>query len=155
MFWISLILVSLFLFLYWLWPKKNRLNQNRVLHSYNLSQSHTTEPISKMVESVVYFQAGESKLEHHQILKLKEWMSPYLNQNLDSVLLVGSADRSGNLAKNRKLVKERIQNIRQVLLSLGIDSQVLQSESLEPIFGRTAEERKLFRSVGIKLSISE
>lgn len=106
-----------------------------------------------MVESVVYFQAGESKLEHQEILKLKKWMSPYLKQSLDSVLLVGSADTTGNLAKNRKLVKDRVQNIRQVLVSLGIDSQLIQTESLEPIFGRTAEERKLFRSVGIKLSI--
>lgn len=106
-----------------------------------------------MVESVVYFQAGESKLEHQEILKLKDWMSPYLKQSLDSVLLVGSADTTGNLAKNRKLVKERVQNIRQILLSWGIDSELIQTVSLEPIFGRTTKERKLFRSVGIKLSI--
>ncbi|MCW7503071.1 OmpA family protein [Leptospira paudalimensis] len=92
-------------------------------------------------------------MEHQEIRKLKEWMSPFLKLTLDSVLLVGSADTSGNLAKNRKLAKERVHYIRQVLVSLGIDPDVIQTDSLEPIFGRTAKERERFRSVGIKLSI--
>ncbi|XDD45783.1 OmpA family protein [Leptospira sp. WS39.C2] len=153
MFWISLILVSLFFVFYWLWPKKGYFPSKQVPIAYNLFNSSIKETQTIKIERVVYFEAGSFLLANKEIQNLKEWMAPILSQSLDSVHLVGSADHTGNLANNRKLVKERTKSIRKILISLGVPSEKIHSKTLEPLFGKTSLERERYRSVEIKLTV--
>lgn len=153
MFWISLILVSLPLVFYWLWPKKGIRQVKNETKKYNLYNPSSKTNEIQMVDRVVYFEAGSSKLGTNELVQWKEWISPYLSQTLDSILLIGSADTTGNVSKNRRLVKERVQTIRQSLLSLGVKPDIISSLCLEPIPGRTAKERERFRSVVVQVNI--
>ncbi|TGK52690.1 OmpA family protein [Leptospira bouyouniensis] len=152
MFWISLILVSLFFVFYWLWPKNELGNTEKYSNEFNPYETQTIRKKNVTVEKVVYFEAGMSKLVDNEILNLKRWFTPDSLQSLDSVLLIGSADSSGNLAANRKLVKERIQAIRKILVSFGITPEKISTLPLEPVHGRSAKEREKFRSVQIKMN---
>lgn len=153
MVWISLILVSLLFVFYVLWPKKRTEGRVRVPKKYNVYDSDSSIATLNNLEQVVYFDGGSAKLEDQEVLKLKEWMSPFLKQMLDSVCLIGSADTTGNLAKNRKLVQQRIQSVRKILTTCGVSKDKIKTISLEPIFGKTPQERKLYRSVEIKVSM--
>lgn len=150
MFWISLILVSLPFVFYWLWPKNGKRMEQSGSKSYKLSKlkQESSKPFS--VETVVYFDAGSSELAPHQIQKWKDSVLVYLSQTLDSVTLIGSADTTGNLAKNRRLVKERVQGIRKCLIDWGVNSEIIFCQYLEPIQGRSPKEREQFRSVVIQ-----
>lgn len=153
MFWISLILVSLPLVFYWLWPKKEMRQVKSETKRYNLyNPSSKTNEIQR-IETVVYFEAGSSDLHTQDMKRWKEWITPFLLRTLDSIILIGSADTTGNLAKNRRLVKERVQTIRQSLLYMGVKSEIISSQCLEPIPGRTAKERERFRSVVVQVNI--
>ncbi|TGL55788.1 hypothetical protein EHQ59_03100 [Leptospira kemamanensis] len=153
MVWISLILVSLPLVFYWLWPKKGNLKVKNETKEYNLYKSFSKTNEIQRIETVVYFEAGSSQLFAKDLIQWKEWITPYLLRTLDSILLIGSADTTGNVSKNRRLVKERVQTIRQSLLSLGVKPEIISSQCLEPIPGRTAKERERFRSVVVQVNI--
>lgn len=153
MVWISLILVSLPLVFYWLWPKKGMRQVKNETKKYNLYNPSPKTNEKQTVETVVYFEAGSSKLGTSELVQWKEWITLFLSQPLDSILLIGSADTTGNVSKNRRLVKERVQTIRQSLLSLGVKPEIISSQYLDPIPGRTAKERERFRSVVVQVNV--
>ncbi|TGL70711.1 hypothetical protein EHQ62_06950 [Leptospira jelokensis] len=150
MFWISLILVSLPFVFYWLWPKNGKGSEPMGQESYNLSKGAKGSLPPFSAETVVYFDAGRSELAPNEVQKWKDSVSHYLSQSLDSVTLIGSADTTGNLAKNRRLVKERVQGIKKHLISRGVNPKMILCQYLEPIQGRTPKEREQFRSVVIQ-----
>ncbi|ABZ95118.1 OmpA-family protein [Leptospira biflexa serovar Patoc strain 'Patoc 1 (Ames)'] len=153
MVWISLILVSFLFVFYWLWPKNEQVIRDQNPKQYKLYETPSKSQTETSVEAVVYFEAGSSRLGKKENFTLKRLLTVESFHTLDSVLLIGSADTTGNMARNRKLVKERIRTIQNYLTSIGVSEEKISSVCLEPVRGMSAKERERVRSVQIKLTL--
>ncbi|MCW7468398.1 OmpA family protein [Leptospira kanakyensis] len=156
MVWISLMLVGTGFFLIWFWAKLVK-NPRTVLplrkEGSFIQEKNIVVKDSYIREFSILFSAGSSKLEKEAMDILRvEWEPKSISQ-IGYIQLFGSADVSGHLAKNRRLVKERVRNVNKYLLSLGISNDKINQTFLEPIYGKSPELRRLLRSVKIQYKI--
>ncbi|WP_244279914.1 cell envelope biogenesis protein OmpA [Leptospira brenneri] len=105
---------------------------------------------SRPKEFPILFSAGSSNLEEQCVDLLREHFNSAILSQIGYIQLFGSADVSGNLSKNRRLVKERVQIVERYLVSLGIGKDKIQKIFLEPGYGSNPEMRKRLRSVQIQ-----
>ncbi|TGL40383.1 cell envelope biogenesis protein OmpA [Leptospira perdikensis] len=149
-------LVGAGFFLFWLWAKP--LEKQRIVLLVRKEGNSNPEKNTLILESPIrelsiFFEAGSSKLEKESIHLLQaEWELNPISQ-IGYLSLIGSADASGHLTKNRKLVKDRVRNVESYLVSLGIPKDKINQTFLEPIYGKNPELRRLLRSVQIQYKI--
>ncbi|XDD53560.1 cell envelope biogenesis protein OmpA [Leptospira sp. WS4.C2] len=108
---------------------------------------------SQIWEFSVLFSAGSAKLEKQSLELLRDHFDPEFLSHIGYVSLIGSADASGHLAKNRRLVKERVRIVESYLVSLGISKDKIRKFFLDPNYGGSPELRKRLRSVTIQYAI--
>lgn len=149
-------LVGTGLLLVWFW-KKSTKNINivpfvRKSFTQDL-EKNTTVMESSSLEFAILFGAGTSELEKQSLDRLRKNLDPSLLSQIGYITLIGSADASGHLTTNRRLVKERISVVERYLFLLGIPKEKIRKIFLEPSFGRSPEERRLLRSVRIQYKI--
>ncbi|PJZ44508.1 cell envelope biogenesis protein OmpA [Leptospira brenneri] len=152
MFWVSLIFFGIGFFLYWIWMesgKKGPVQDIRKRQKIGLEEN-TVVMESRPKEFPILFSAGSSNLEEQCVDLLREHFNSAILSQIGYIQLFGSADVSGNLSKNRRLVKERVQIVERYLVSLGIGKDKIQKIFLEPGYGSNPEMRKRLRSVQIQ-----
>jgi len=153
MVWISLMLVGMGFLILWIWTisSKNRGSVILLRKKGNPSlEKNTTVMESQSGEFFILFSAGSSKLEKQSLDLLRVHFDPEFLSHLGYVCLIGSADASGHLATNRRLVKERIRIVERCLVTFGISKDKIRKIFLEPSYGRSPELRRLLRSVKIQ-----
>ncbi|MBM9546538.1 OmpA family protein [Leptospira sp. 201903074] len=104
-------------------------------------------------EISVLFGAGSSRLEKESMDLLRSHCTPEILSQIGYFTLIGSADASGHLSKNRRLVKERVRIVESYLVSLGISKDKIRKFFLDPSYGGSPELRKRLRSVTIHYAI--
>ncbi|TGM70391.1 cell envelope biogenesis protein OmpA [Leptospira meyeri] len=153
---VFLVLVGTGFILVWFWEKSPK-TKNSVIAVHKekslITEKNTNVMESQTMEFSVLFGAGLSDLEKESMDWLREHLTPSILSQIGSITLTGSADASGNLATNRRLVKERIGSVEKYLVSIGISKNKIKKTYLEPSFGKSPELRKLLRSVMIQYKI--
>lgn len=156
MVWVFLMLVGTGLVLVWFWEKSPKTNSSVL--PLRKEKTFTSDKIANVMESQrkeisVLFGAGLSQLEEHSMDRLREFLDPSILSQIGYITLIGSADASGHLVTNRRLVKERIRVVERYFLSIGIPKDRIQKMYLEPSFGRSPDERRSLRSVKIQYNL--
>ncbi|MCG6141781.1 cell envelope biogenesis protein OmpA [Leptospira mtsangambouensis] len=156
MVWVFLMLVGTGLVLVWFWEKSPKTNSSVL--PLRKEKTFTSDKIANVMESQrkeisVLFGAGLSQLEEHSMDRLREFLDPSILSQIGYITLIGSADASGHLVTNRRLVKERIRVVERYFLSMGISKDKIQKLYLEPSFGRSPDERRSLRSVKIQYNL--
>lgn len=156
MVWISLMLVGMGFLLLWIWTNSP---QNKGFAPIVGGLENSTDGKNTIVtestirEFSVLFAAGSSQLEKQSMDSLRSHFNSGILSQIGYVTLIGSADASGNLSKNRRLVKERVLIVEKNLVSRGISKDKIKKSFLDPIYGRSPESRRLLRSVQIQYKI--
>lgn len=156
MVWISLMLVGTGFLLLWIWTHspRNKRSVSFVRKRRNPAfEKNTIVMESQIWEFSVLFSAGSAKLEKQSLELLRDHFDPEFLSHIGYVSLIGSADASGHLAKNRRLVKERVRIVESYLVSLGISKDKIRKFFLDPNYGGSPELRKRLRSVTIQYAI--
>lgn len=149
-------LVGTGLLLLWIWKKSSKTNNIVPFVRKRFTQDlekNTTVMESSSLEFAILFGAGSSELEKQSLDRLRENLNPSVFSQIGYITLIGSADASGHLTMNRRLVKERIRVVESYLFSLGFPKEKIRKIFLDPSFGRSPEERRLLRSVRIQYKI--
>lgn len=149
-------LVGIGLLLVWFWKKSSKTINIVPFVRKSFTQDlekNTTVMESSSLEFAILFGAGTSELEKQSLDRLRKNLDPSLLSQIGYITLIGSADASGHLTTNRRLVKERISVVERYLFSLGIPKEKIRKIFLDPSFGRSPEERRLLRSVRIQYKI--
>lgn len=153
---VFLVLVGTGLILVWFW--KNSPKTYSSVFPENKTRTLTTEKNTNVIEYQwrefsVLFGAGLSQLEKQSSDWLWDHFNPSVLSKIGYITLIGSADASGHLVTNRRLVKERIRVVEKYLLSLGISKDKIEKTYLDPCFGSNPELRRYLRSVKIQYKI--
>ncbi|EOQ98500.1 OmpA family protein [Leptospira wolbachii serovar Codice str. CDC] len=149
-------LVGTGVLLLWFWRKSIKTKSTVPLvreEKALAAEKNTTVIESPVKEFSILFGPGSSLLESQSMIRIRECLSPFILSQIGYITLIGSADASGNLATNRRLVKERIQAVESYLISLGIPKGKIEKVLLNPSFGRSFEQRRLLRSVQIQYKL--
>lgn len=153
MIWISLVLVGLGSILYWIWRGSGQSNKpvpNVRKKNKSDGEENTLVMESETREFSILFSAGSSSLEKQSMDLIQEQLDQTILTQIGYIQLIGSADASGHLTKNRRLVKERVGVVERYLISLGIPKEKMNPTFLEPSFGSSPALRRLLRSVKIQ-----
>lgn len=158
MMWIVLSIGFCFFAILFLWKfgNGNGLVRQNVIKT-GTSKDSTSESTKKESELSVnlLFSAGLSQLDSQELDQLEKLLKSLQKESLISIEISGSADSTGNLARNRKLVRDRVQFVRSILQKQGKLISNLNVVYQEPIPGRTAKERERLRAVRLRIKYLE
>ncbi|TGL88821.1 cell envelope biogenesis protein OmpA [Leptospira congkakensis] len=142
--------------LFWVWRKSPKIN-SYVLpvrkEKQQALEKNTKALVSDIREFSVFFGAGSSQLEKDSVETLRTNLEPSFLSQIGYITLIGSADASGPLVKNRRLVKDRVRTVERYLVSLGISKDKMNQTYLEPSIGNGSASRRWLRSVKIQIQI--
>ncbi|TGK79099.1 cell envelope biogenesis protein OmpA [Leptospira noumeaensis] len=149
-------LVGIGFLLLWIWRKSPKTNSYALPLRKETPQAlekNTKVFVSDIREFSVFFSADSSQLEKDSIETLRTNLDPSILSQIGYISLTGSADASGPLAKNRRLVKDRVRTVERYLVSLGIPKDKMNQTYLEPSIGNGSASRRGLRSVKIQIQI--
>ncbi len=157
--WIVLSIGFCFFAILFLWKfgNGNGLVRQNVIKT-GTSKDSTSESTKKKESELsvnLLFSAGLSQLDSQELDQLEKLLKSLQKESLISIEISGSADSTGNLARNRKLVRDRVQFVRSILQKQGKLISNLNVVYQEPIPGRTAKERERLRAVRLRVKYLE
>ncbi len=154
MYWISLMLVGTGFLLLWIWRKSIKTKSSILpvrKEKQQAEEKNTKVSESGLREFSVFFSADSSQLEKDSVETLRTNLDLSNLSQIGYITLIGSADASGPLAKNRRLVKDRVRTVERYLVSLGIPKDKMNQIYLEPSIGNGLASRRSLRSVKIQI----
>ncbi|MBM9591428.1 OmpA family protein [Leptospira sp. 201903075] len=146
-------LVGLGSILYWIWRGSGQSNKpipNVRKKNKSDGEENMLVMESETKEFSILFSAGSSSLEKQSVDLIREQLDQTILTQIGYIQLIGSADASGNVSKNRRLIKERVRIVERYLISLGIPKDKINTTFLDPSFGGSPVLRRLLRSVKIQ-----
>ncbi len=158
MIWIVLSIGFCFFAILFLWRFGNRDSSVRPdspkTKNWNDRDSESKKIVSEL-NIDLFFSAGLSQLDSQELKKLEGILKSLDRESLISIEISGSADSTGNLARNRKLVRDRVQFVRNVVQSKGKSIPNVSVVFREPSPGRSAKDRERLRSVKLRIKYLE
>ncbi len=94
----------------------------------------------------IYFENGQSGINANALMALNEVIDIAAHYPTQRIILKGYADATGNPQRNQALAQERMQQVRNLLLSSGIDNQNIFAQFPDPSF---TEKGATMRKVSI------
>lgn len=160
---IFFLLTIAFSFLLFLWTRNKKIGQiepnkqtgNKLPLPDKTNEMGKNPKSFPRLEHRVLFEAGFGNLLPKEKEKFRSFWEELKSHTTDfTVLIVGSADLSGNPSKNRKLARERAHSVQRVLLDWGHSKNQLEIQFREPSVGRTSGERQSLRSVFVSVAFN-
>lgn len=94
----------------------------------------------------IYFENGQSGINANALMALNEVIDIAAHYPTQRIILKGYADATGNPQRNQALAQERMQQVRNLLLSSGIDNKNIFAQFPDPSF---TEKGATMRKVSI------
>lgn len=82
----------------------------------------------------IYFENGQSGINANALMALNEVIDIAAHYPTQRIILKGYADATGSPQRNQALAQERMQQVRNLLLSSGIDNQNIFAQFPDPTF---------------------
>lgn len=82
----------------------------------------------------IYFENGQSGINANALMALNEVIDIAAHYPHQRIILKGYADATGNPQRNQILAQERMQQVRNLLLSSGIENQNIFAQFPDPTF---------------------
>lgn len=82
----------------------------------------------------IYFENGQSGINANALMALNEVIDIAAHYPSQRIILKGYADATGNPQRNQILAQERMQQVRNLLLSSGIENQNIFAQFPDPTF---------------------
>jgi outer membrane protein OmpA-like peptidoglycan-associated protein len=82
----------------------------------------------------IYFENGQSGINANALMALNEVIDIAAHYPTQRIILKGYADATGKPERNQALAQERMQQVRNLLLSSGIDNQNIFAQFPDPTF---------------------
>ena len=94
----------------------------------------------------IYFENGQSGINANALMALNEVIDIAAHYPTQRIILKGYADATGNPQRNQTIAQERMQQVRNLLLTSGIDNQNIFAQFPDPSF---TEKGAAMRKVSI------
>ncbi len=82
----------------------------------------------------IYFENGQSGINANALMALNEVIDIAAHYPTQRIILKGHADATGSPQRNQALAQERMQQVRNLLLSSGIDNKNIFAQFPDPSF---------------------